>query len=169
MGFDMKTIYFIRHAKAEKGEAIIDKDRKLSNKGKEACKELCKFLKKEKFNPSIIFSSTAIRALKTAEIIKSELKLKAKIQTDEKLYTFNEENLTNFIVGLKDGKKNKIAIVGHNDAITRICEKLSDCIIGSIPTCGIFALNLDINNFCEISDSQGEIEFYYYPKRIKSR
>lgn len=163
----MKTIYFIRHAKAKKdGES--DFLRKLSKRGKADAKALGEILKEKQIIPNSIYTSTAVRALTTANILSQSLNFKGKFETSDVLYEFDSENLLKFIKSIDD-EGEIIYIIGHNSAITEICEILSDSAIGNIPTCGIFGIKFDVLNFEDIEEKMGEVVFYSYPQRDKDK
>lgn len=163
----MKTIYFIRHAKAKKdGES--DFLRKLSKRGKADAKALGEILKEKQIIPNSIYTSTAVRALTTANILSQSLNFKGKFETSDVLYEFDSENLLKFIKSIDD-EGEIIYIIGHNSAITEICEILSDSAIGNIPTCGIFGIKFDVLNFKDIEEKMGEVVFYSYPQRDKDK
>lgn len=159
----MKTIYFIRHAKAKKDdEAQEDKERGLSKKGIEDAK-LMKKMVKNRLHPQIVYSSSAKRAKESAKILFSS---GTKVEYFDELYTFEKDSLKSFIENIDDNLKS-IAIVGHNNAITAVCEELSDSAIGNLPTCGIFAIRFDVASFKELFEKEGEILYYCYPKMFK--
>lgn len=159
----MKFIYFIRHAKSKK-EASSDFLRKLNKRGKENAANLGKLLKELKIIPQAFYTSSAVRALSTANIIAKEIKFKGEFKSFDELYDFEGKNLLKFIKNLDD-KFESVFIVGHNFAITNICEILSDSAIGSIPTCGIFGISFDIDKFYDIEEKIGKVMLYDYPKK----
>ena len=65
----MKTIYLVRHAKAEKGKVDSpDVKRRLNKKGKNDARRLAKKLLKGGFTPDFLVTSSAKRAVETARI-----------------------------------------------------------------------------------------------------
>ena len=159
----MKFVYFIRHAKAKK-EASSDFLRKLNKRGRENASSLGKFLNELSIMPQAFYTSSAVRALSTANIIAEKINFKGEFKSFDELYDFEGKNLLKFVKNLDD-KFETIFIVGHNYAITNICEILSDSAIGSIPTCGIFGIGFDIEKFCDIEEKIGKVLLYDYPKK----
>ena len=111
----MKTIYFIRHAKAKK---IADSDfiRELNNKGKEAAKLMSKRLKNRNITPDIIISSPANRTAKTAKIFAKNLKFNKDIKFEkgqELLVHFSGNVMETYPAQL--GNIGKIEIIKEND------------------------------------------------------
>ena len=97
---------------------------------------------------------------------KEEIIALLEVEYFDELYTFEKDSLKSFIENIDDNLKS-IAIVGHNNAITAVCEELSDSAIGNLPTCGIFAIRFDVTSFKELFEKEGEILYYCYPKMFK--
>ena len=161
----MKTIYFIRHAKAKK-VAATDFDRALSPKGKEAAKVMATRLKNKNILPELIISSPAKRTAKTAKIIAKNINFSGKIQFENSLFEATTQDYLNIINHI-DSSLNTIFIVGHNDTLTQICEILSDSHIGDIPTGGVFGIEFGVNEFKDIRAKIGRVLLFDYPKKIE--
>ncbi|CZE48100.1 SixA phosphatase family protein [Campylobacter geochelonis] len=161
----MKKIYFIRHAKAKK-EGESDFVRKLSERGKTDALLAAKLLKKQKILPDIIYTSAAKRALSTAKIISKELGFKNNLVELDELYLMTSGGLFGFIKDLDD-ENESVFVIGHNPTITEICEILSDSAIGHIPTCGIFGIEFDVEEFSQIKEHMGRVLMFEYPKKIE--
>ncbi|ANE35868.1 phosphohistidine phosphatase [Campylobacter iguaniorum] len=161
----MKTIYFIRHSKAEKRDDD-DFARDLIEKGESAAKFMGKRLKKHKVMPDIIFASPAKRALKTANLLSKEIGYKKEITQVKALYDCSPAGMHEFIKSIDD-ELQSVFIVGHNPSITEISEFLSDSDIGNIPTSGIFCIEFDVQSFKEIINHHGHALFFDYPKKHK--
>ncbi|PSM51412.1 phosphohistidine phosphatase [Campylobacter blaseri] len=157
----MKIIYFIRHAKAKK-KAPTDFLRKLSERGLSDAKNTGIRLKEANIIPDIIFTSSGVRALSTANIIAKELSFNGKIKSTDELYEFSKPNLLKFVKNLSN-KHNTVFIVGHNSALNEICEFLSDSVIEHFPTCAICGIKFDIDSFENICN--GSIIYFDYPKK----
>lgn len=157
----MKRIIFIRHAKTEQGED--DFNRELTKKGKATALMMAKRLKNRAICIDKIFTSSAKRALKTAQIFAKELEIK-NLKRSKKLYEANLENMVDFISKI-DNNLETIMVVGHNPTLARICEFLSDSYIQKLPTSAIFAIEFDIDNFNQISNQHGNVVFFDYPKK----
>lgn len=101
----MKRIYFIRHAEAQSG-GISDFERKLSPRGKEDAMRLGELLRSRRVAPHLIVSSSAVRALTTAQIIADALNAREVLRPLQELYDLNLWALTEFILTL-DGASQK--------------------------------------------------------------
>ena len=81
------------------------------------------FIASSKKRFDIVFSSTALRAVETIEIIKPSIK-DTEIIYKKDLYTFDDHIMVEFISKIKDDKSS-VLIVGHNPAIQETVLRLS--------------------------------------------
>ena len=61
----------------------------------------------------------------------------------------------------------RILVVGHNPQLTEVVNMLTDEHISKIPTVGVVAINFNIEEWSELEEIQGEIDFFIYPKQFK--
>ena len=92
----MKRIYFIRHAEAQ-SSGISDFERELSPKGKRDAMKLGELLRSRRVAPHLIVSSSAVRALTTAQIIADALNAREVLKPLRELYDLNLWALAEFI------------------------------------------------------------------------
>jgi len=161
----MKNLIIIRHAKSSWEEQVNDKDRKLTERGKNDANlvslQLVDFLS-DNFT---IFSSNARRAVETATIFASCFsKPKNEIIFDENLYTFDENQLEYNIKSLNNDLENVI-LFGHNAAMTNFVNKFGDIFIENIPTSGLVWLKFYCKDWNLIKE--GKIQKILYPKDLK--
>lgn len=165
----MKKIYLIRHAKAENSEDIKDFDRNLTGRGKEDAKFMAKRLRKYGVMPDIIYTSPAKRALKTTKILTDFLKCeKKKIVSIERLYESSLRDYLDIITQASD-EHDSLFLVAHNPTITEVGEYLSGAILTSIPTSAIVCIRCEVDSFKEIREESGEVLFFDYPKKHKTK
>lgn len=114
--------------------------------------------------PDLIVSSPAVRATETAKIIAAELSYPAEnIQFEIEIYEAYTETLFDVIQKFDD-KHSNIFMIGHNPAMTSLCERISGVFVDNMPTCGIFSVKLDIQSWKETTRGSGEFLFFDYPK-----
>lgn len=161
----MKTVYFIRHAKSNQNTQCVDFDRPLNKRGEKDAPFMAKRLKHFKVKPDIIVSSPAKRALDTSLIIVKTIKYPTKdILVEKSLYDSTYSEYIKTLQSL-DNKYKNVFIVGHNPAITEVCEILSNSIIGNIPTAGILCIKFNTDNFEDIKPNTGKVLFFDLPKK----
>ena len=165
----MKTLIFVRHAKAEKisGDEN-DMDRKLVKEGIKDAKLISKILFKKDIPVDIMISSPAKRALETAHMIaeRFEYPLK-KIMIENFLYEdFKPATFLDFIKTMDD-QNNTIMIFGHNPTFNAICNHLYKKFSENIPKCGVVGIGLNIKSWKNTNTISKKLLFFEYPKKYK--
>lgn len=161
----MKTIVLIRHAKSSWEHDVSDEKRPLSQRGFNDAKLLAKEFLKYNFNPEIIYSSPAKRAITTCHIFMDVLKQKSDLlKVTDELYDFGGNQVANFIKSLDDDL-NDIMIFGHNHAFTAITNTFGDKFIDNVPTSGLVKINFDISSWKLLK--KGHTELMIFPKHLK--
>ena len=97
----MKRIYFIRHAEAQSGNGS-DFERALSRVGKLCAIKLGEKLRSLGFAPDLIITSSAIRALHTAQIIANTLGATKRVVPLRELYDASLWDLAKFVRSLDE-------------------------------------------------------------------
>lgn len=161
----MKTLLLIRHAKSDWADASLsDFDRPLNERGKRDAPAMAHRLLDKKISIDAFISSPAKRARKTAGIFTKEYKQgKENIILKEELYGAGSAVFFDVVVRTDNSFEN-IAIFSHNPGITEFANQLTDARIDNIPTCGIFAITIDTDNWTGFLHARKNFWFFDYPK-----
>jgi len=127
------------------------------------------------FSPDLILSSCSLRTQETADGLGDKLGFKGPRQYLQELY-LTRPNILKDILIMQENKYNTILVVGHNPQITELISILTDEHVSKVPTLGVVALNFDVDQWSDIEEKKGEIDFfispnqfkYYMPKAIRS-
>ena len=162
----MKQITFIRHAKSNHIMGLRDHDRPLNDRGLIDAPLMSERLKAEFFKPDIFFSSTALRALTTAELIRNGIDPLIPLEEHTLLYHAFINDYTAFIHQV-DNVFEHIVIVGHNPTITMMVNLLSkDNVTDSMPTCCVVSLTFaDVDAWRSISPHSGIMTRFAFPEK----
>jgi phosphohistidine phosphatase len=162
----MKTLYLLRHAKADGNvDGITDFERPLTIRGRMDATGLARNMLAQKFNPEIIISSPATRALFTARLVAEGIRYPARrIKVDEWIYEAWIEQLMDVIGGIADQIESAM-VVGHNPGLQLLAVHLSDFKEDKFPTCSFLVLELPTNSWSQISRNSGRIRHFSYPKK----
>ena len=170
----MKSLSFIRHAKSDWTSPLVsDHDRRLADRGQRAAMIMKDFFASSKKSFDIVFSSTALRAVETIEIIKPSIK-DTEIIYKKGLYTFDDHIMVEFISKIKDDKSS-VLIVGHNPAIQETVLRLSDSDQNSnllnrvehkYPTAAFCTLTSTIEKWSHTGDTMFKIQEFICPKEL---
>jgi len=162
----MKTIFLIRHAKAESGQSIKDEDRKLTDKGKSDAIMMAKRLQDREIAIDAFISSPAKRALKTCKIFAEIFNYKKDtILQIPDLYMPEVVDFENYISNI-DENLNTIAIFSHNGGITEFANSLNIATIDNMPTCSIFAFRCEMDQWSQLLNAKKNLLFFDYPKIV---
>ena len=162
----MKTLILIRHAKSSWGDAgLSDFDRPLNARGLKDAAGMSERLFARIDSIDAFISSPAKRAKTTAEkFLAAYKKSKDHLILNEGLYLAPESFFAK-VIGKTDNQYNTIAIFSHNPGITDFVNTLTDVVkTDNMPTCGIFAVKIAIDNWKDFPGAGKEFLFYDYPK-----
>jgi phosphohistidine phosphatase len=161
----MKQLLLIRHAKSDWNNASLsDFDRPLNERGKRDAPAMAHRLLDKKIKIDAFIASPAKRAKKTASIFAKEYKTDSdKIIFIEELYAAPSTVFYDVIAKV-DGRFDSIAVFSHNPGITDFANSLTDVQIDNIPTCGIFAVKINIKHWSDFKEAEKEFWFVDYPK-----
>ncbi|MDQ6902640.1 MAG: histidine phosphatase family protein [Bacteroidota bacterium] len=161
----MKTLLLVRHAKSSWDDVMLpDFERTLNERGKRDAPAMAKRIGERNLDIDAFISSPAKRAKKTAEIFIKELKEK-----DKKLLlvpTLYEATILSFYDAVENIKnKNKVvALFSHNPGITDFANRLTEEKINDMPTCGIFAVSINTDNWKDFKNAKKTFLFFDFPK-----
>ena len=146
----MKTLYLVRHAKSSWGDPDLpDHDRPLNERGLQDVATMGKRLAQRGAKPDVILTSTAVRALTTAEHIAKALDLKRKhVVVNERLYAAPASELLSAIQELDD-KLKRVMLVAHNPGLTELAHGFSSE-INHMPTCAVAELRFAATSWSDI-------------------
>ncbi len=161
----MKTLFLIRHAKSSWDHtALPDKDRPLNDRGRRDAPKMGERLAKRDVKPSLILSSPAVRALRTAEIIAKKLDYRRKdILVNERLYAVEADDLLDVIHQLGD-KVERVMLFGHNPELTELAHRFAGEIT-HMPTCAVAELTFDARSWSNIGKIKPAKVALDYPKK----
>jgi phosphohistidine phosphatase len=162
----MKTLTIFRHAKSSWDHPeLSDSDRPLNKRGKRDAPIMGERLKSAGVRPSLILSSPAVRAWKTARILAKAIAYPIEfLQREPGLYHAGVNRLLDIIAAQDEGF-NSIVVIGHNPGLTDLAHELVPGVTANIPTAGFVSLLVDSDNWdLRVRDSVKLIK-YDYPKK----
>jgi phosphohistidine phosphatase len=162
----MKTIYLVRHAKSDWGNANTgDFDRTLNARGMKAAPFMAALLKKKGILPDLIISSPATRALTTAELFCDTLDYPAeKIKPRIEVYRGGVLDLLKIVQQIPDTCESAM-LFGHNPTLTEFSNLLAGSYIENVATCGVVKIELDIESWKSANPDGGKLAWYDFPKK----
>ena len=166
-GVFIKKLYLVRHAKAVWNDGHIgDFDRELSKKSEKGLKSVGSYLMLSSIDPDAILSSPAIRAQRTAEILRDKMKSDTKISYMEELYLSSADTMKNLLQHQQNDLQT-IMLIGHNPGISDLAGRLTGGEVLKIPKGAVLALSLPIDRWSDIVDGNSSIDFFINPKQFQ--
>jgi phosphohistidine phosphatase len=122
----MKTLLLLRHAKASHDDSeLADHDRPLKARGKEDAIRIGRQLHEAELVPTLIVSSTALRARKTASKVAKQMDYKRAIELTDRLYLSSPQDHVEVVRSLPDAEA-RVMLVGHNLGLSQFLSGLTD-------------------------------------------
>jgi phosphohistidine phosphatase len=110
----MIELLLLRHGKSDWSINASDFDRPLKKRGKRNAKQIGRWLSHQQRQPDLVISSPANRALSTAKIVVTCMKLStSSIQTDNRIYGADLDDLLQILAEIPN-TISRVMLVGHN-------------------------------------------------------
>jgi phosphohistidine phosphatase len=160
-----KELLLVRHAKSSWDDPYLDDhDRPLNDRGLRNAPEMGKRIQGWGIRHGVWISSTAVRAISTAEIMAEQIGCSPdQIQRSKDLYHASATDLQEFIAGLDDVIGSAI-LFGHNPGMTSLVANLYGLPIDNIPTCGVVRLQFSENDWTTVSSTRPIRAYFDFPK-----
>jgi len=163
----MKTLYLLRHAKASSDNpGLADIDRPLTDRGSSDAHLVSKHLSEKKIPLDVIITSPSVRTFSTAMIFAVNLKFPVdKIQLRKKLY---DTSVDDYLKCISENSEDHVLIVGHNETITAVAQKLSKHRVLEMKTCSFVAIQFDETTWINAIHTKGKLDLHMSPEELKS-
>lgn len=163
----MKTLLLIRHAKSSWADlSTTDFERTLNDRGKHDAPIMAARLRKQIPKIDAFIASPAKRTRKTAKLFMKIYGEKENNLIEEaSLYEAPMKQYFSVIEGIDDSF-NTVAIFAHNPGITDFVNSLDCTPVYNMPTCGIYAIEIDIERWIDFRIEPKKFLFFDYPKRV---
>ena len=162
----MKTLLILRHAKSSWDDpGLKDHDRPLNPRGARDAPRMGRLLVDEDLIPERILSSTAVRALSTAELAAAEFDQDVEIEVTRDLYLASPHTYVEVLEELA-GPAERVMVVGHNPGISALVTVLTGE-LEEMPTAALAAVELDIEEWDHLGRAgTGALLGFWRPKAL---
>ena len=160
-----KELILVRHAKSSWGNSgLADHDRPLNKRGERNAPGMGKRLDAQGVRPDAMFTSTAMRAATTADIIASAIGFSMdNIKRDRDLYHADVADWLAWMAKLDDAWATVIAF-GHNPGLTELVAGVWGLPILNVPTCGVVLLRFELEEWRKAAEKKPAVALFDYPK-----
>ncbi len=161
-----KTLFLVRHAKSDwQHVGITDHERPLNHRGTRDIAVIAARVAAWPDRPAIIVTSSALRALTTAQSMAAALGfVPSALQVRDEIYHADADTLLDVIQGLDD-RYARVMLVGHNPGMTEIANELTDSAIDNMPTCAVAVLRFDVASWAAVRRHSATLVDFDFPKR----
>lgn len=162
----MKTLLIMRHAKSDWGNAnLADHARPLNHRGRQDAPRMGKLLKDEELTPDLIISSSAERALTTAELTALACDFEGDLVRTRNFYHADPATYLEHLREVED-KFNRVLIVGHNPGMEELVHELTGR-PEPFSTANIAHVELPISSWAQLDeDITGKLRNLWRPKEL---
>jgi len=162
----MKTLTLLRHAKSSwKDTSLADRDRPLNKRGERDAPKMGRRIDAAGVRPSLIVSSPAVRAWRTAAIIAKALNYPSEfLQREPQLYLASLDDLLDVVMQQDEGFNN-LMIVGHNPGLTDFANFLQPGLTGNLPTAGVVTVEIEQDTWNLYERPKTELVYHDWPKK----
>ena len=163
----MKVLILIRHATAESRRKYPDYSRKLIPEGVEEAKLMSDMLYESVEKPDAIISSSADRALETAQIFARKFSFdENNIIKDRLMYDSSLAHLISRVTGL-DQTCRTVFLCGHNPEISLAVNYFCGEILHILPKCGVVIIHFELDDWSAISCESGQARSIDHPSNYR--
>lgn len=150
----MKTLLLARHAKSDWGTpGVLDHDRPLNGRGRRDAPVMARRLAAEGVAPDRIVSSSATRALSTAEEYAAAFGLT--VALEPLLYAASARSILAVAARLPDECAVGM-LVGHNPGMSDAVGELTGELV-ELPTCAVAECTVDVDTWAELIEGSGRL------------
>ncbi len=162
----MKTLLLMRHAKSSwKYDDLADHDRPLKKRGEQAAALMGELIRRHSLTPQRILSSTAKRALHTAQLVAEACHYEGRIIATRALYGAEPDDFVEVLRQLDDADE-LVMVVGHNPDLEMLLESLTGA-MESLPTAALVQVALPIDSWKELQENtRGELVHFWAPSTL---
>jgi phosphohistidine phosphatase len=165
-----KTLYILRHAKAEAGAPTQDdRSRALTDHGRAEAAAIGRHFQTHAIRPQQVLCSTALRACQTWAQVEAALAEKPLVDYRDQLYLASPQDMLSAIAATPD-TVNQLVLVGHNPGLHQLCLQLAttgeaavlDGLTLAFPTCALAAITFE-GAWHNSPTAKGELKDFIMP------
>lgn len=160
----MKILYVMRHAQAQpQSQVFDDHGRSLTEQGERDVHFIGESLANLHVFPDQIIASSACRAHITAQLIADKIHYPHEhILLEPQCYNAAATTLVQLLRQVDDAKE-RVLLVAHNPGITSLVQYLTGAMINTLPAGSVYALNLEIDHWRDLSEQTGDYYLFLAP------
>ena len=163
----MRTLFLIRHAKSSwDNPGLRDFNRPLNERGLREAPLMAQLLANRGFQPDLLVSSPAKRALTTALFFAEKFGIAdEQVLREQDIYEAAPTDILQIISNLPDSAA-VVCLFGHNPTFTDVANRFSDDFIDNVPTCGIVQIESEAESWKTMYEGNSRVKAHFFPKEM---
>jgi phosphohistidine phosphatase len=159
----MKTLFLLRHAKAEAGSpGVEDSNRALTDSGRAQAQAVGQFARQQKLNFELVLSSPALRAVQTVQLVLQAVTSSGAVRYDDRIYDASLAILVEVISAISDDIQS-VLLVGHNPGLEELLRLLTDG-AEHLSTATLAQISSEVESWANIAGSSAMLDRIVQPK-----
>jgi phosphohistidine phosphatase len=139
----------------------------LNKRGEKAAPLIGRYIRKRKVMPDVAISSPAVRARQTAESVVEAAGVNIEVRFDERIYEASTDQLMGVVSEIEE-RVSVVLLVGHNFGIEQFLERLTGE-VHRMPTAALAQISLELEEWDEVRDRVGKLDWIVKPKELENR
>ncbi len=171
----MKTLYLMRHAKAEPGGGLSrDRERHLNNRGRAAATLVGEYMAAHDMIPQRVYCSDTTRTCETLALLLEHFPPNTPTEIRSDIYLAGPPALLKLVRKLPDTTASAM-IVGHNPGIESLAHSFADTgrnrnalieLDQKFPTAALAVLHFEIGHWQEAGPGRGQMVDFVVPRDL---
>ncbi len=141
-----------------------DFDRTLKRRGQRDARLIGKLIPEKRVRLDLVISSPAARAQETAKLLVESAEFMGALCYDERIYEADVRGLLEVITQVEE-KANTVMLVGHNPGLEDLLSSLTGH-TEHMPTAALAKIDLDLEQWSEVREQSGRLEWLVKPKEL---
>lgn len=163
----MKSLILVRHAKSSwDSPSLLDFDRPLNDRGLRDAPLMAQRLLDRKVHLDQLVSSTAVRALTTAQLFARTMGLGAQQLTQVPQLYHASPAVFQQVIGSLAKQWQRVALFSHNPGITEFVNQLGVARVDDMPTCACFGVHALCDSWADFATADKRFWLFDYPKNF---
>ena len=169
----MRTLYILRHAKSDWGDASLrDFDRPLNDRGWKAAKAIGREMRDRDLIPDLVLLSPSARTTETLARVEEGFGASFEKVEERTIYLAETETLLALVTSAPS-KSDRLMIVGHNPgmhelvlALAKGPQDLRDEAAIKFPTGALAEISFDVSDWSGVTPKSGFIRSFVKPREL---
>jgi phosphohistidine phosphatase len=160
-----RSVLVLRHGKSDRSTGAADHERPLRPRGRRAAKRLGRLLAEAGVVPDLVLTSTAARALATAELARRAGGFGCPLEQRRELYEASGDELFAQLAGL-DAAVERVLLVAHQPGCSELVARLTGGPPPELATAALARVDLDLGRWDELAPGRGRLVWLIPPRAL---